>query len=102
MYLLNDVADAFSNHNRQGYGSPPARGRRSVIIGRRLLALFFRHAVEAILHVICYAVARSQGMTAIQYLMLLSALFALEWLRFLVQMVIAARMVRGPTSRALS
>ena len=58
--------------------------------------------VEAILHVICYAVALSQGVTAIQYLMLLSALFALEWLRFLVQMVIAARKVRGPTSRTVA
>ena len=74
----------------------------SIFVLRRVHWRFIHFVVEAILHVICYAVARSQGMTAIQYLMLLSALFALEWLRFLVQMVIAARMVRGPTSRALS
>jgi hypothetical protein len=71
----------------------------SIFVLRRVHWRFIHFVIEAVLHAICYAVAIAEGLSSIQYLMLLSALFGLEWLRFLVQMIIGAWKIRGSNTR---
>jgi len=74
----------------------------SIFVLRRVHWRFIHFVIEAVLHAVCYVAAIWQGLTAIQYLILLSVLFALEWMRFLVQMVIAARKVRRPAAAGVA
>ena len=67
----------------------------SIFVLRRVHWRLAHFVIEGILHALCYAAAIFQGLNAIQYLMLVSLLFALEWLRFLIQMVVAAWRARG-------
>ena len=63
----------------------------SIFVLRRVHWRVVHFVIEGLLQAACYAAAISMGLSAIQYLALMSTLLALEWLRFLVQMVIGAR-----------
>jgi lipopolysaccharide exporter len=63
----------------------------TIFILRRVHWRFIHFVIEGVLHLTCYAAALALGLGAIQYLVLVSALFSVEWVRFLIQMIIGAR-----------
>ena len=67
----------------------------AIFILRRVHWRFVHFAIEAVLHAVCYAATIALGLSAIEYLLLLSVLFASEWLRFLFQIIVGARKLRG-------
>lgn len=74
----------------------------SIFVLRRVHWRFIHIVIEGLLHAVCYAVAIRLELSAVQYLTLFSALFALEWFRFLIQMVAAAWKVRWSLDPALA
>lgn len=73
----------------------------SIFVLRRVHWRFVHFVIEGVLHAICYTAAIALGLSSIEYLILVSALFGIEWLRFLFQMIIAARRLRWSAQPAL-